>query len=142
MRQVLRVLVIPALLALPAGSLAGPNAGGTLVVHDTGIAWSSDPVSLVSPSPASCASVDNYLPLNAVPNRTGWVWKVYAAFPTGSSPRLKAVAFGETFTVPGVIVFTGGLPNPATDFEVEQDGWPSTVGGAARISFGVTKTGR
>jgi len=104
--------------------MAGPNAGGILVVHDTGVAFSTDtPLPPVSEPPASCGQLD----LQAEPGFVG-IWKVYAVFPTGSSPHLKGVSWGIHFNLAGgsgVVVNTAGLSNPG-DFEVTQGGWPNT----------------
>jgi hypothetical protein len=72
--------------------LAGPNEGGTLVVHDTGLSYTEEVSSYPSPPPTTDPpTVDNALPVGPPASAAGWVWKVYAAFPTNSSPRLKAI---------------------------------------------------
>ena len=78
---------------------AGPNAGGVLWVHDTGIEFSSDlALPPASTPPADCAGVDNQQDVDGIER----VWKVYAAFPPGSHPRLKtcgwAIQFPEAAT--------------------------------------------
>lgn len=116
-------------------ALAGPNHGGTLVVHDTGLAYTdADPVPPVSPPPAACGEVDAEAPAG-----TPVVWKVYAAFPIGSSPRLMGLAWGISLTA-GVQVVAAGLPHPEQDFAIGQDGWPDTDGGSVGMSFGEVRT--
>jgi len=135
MKKFLMALVVLAMASAPA--FAGPNVGGTLVVHDTGLVYCSDISSYPSPAP-SCetGTVDANIPLEYV---DGWVWKIYAAFPAANSPRLKALALGEQFDAT-VLVLGGGLPDPVNDFDVPQGGWPTTSGGADGISFGTVKT--
>jgi hypothetical protein len=76
----------------------GPNAGGALIVHDTGLVGSIGPDEPRIPAPASCRGADVTAPLDQ-----DCVWAVYAAFPETSSPRLLsatfAVAAGPALTV-------------------------------------------
>ena len=124
------------LLSLAAGSvLAGPNSGGTLVVHDTGIVFCIDQSSWPSPAPP-CSGVDNEGPVNT---SYAFIWKVYAAFPSIGAPRLKALPFAATFDA-GVFVLIGGVPDPDLDFEIPQNGWPTSSGGGVAVSFGETQT--
>lgn len=138
MQKLLLSLAILAVAA--AAALAGPNAGGVLAVHDAGLAYTHDSASYPSAPPIDCGSIDVQLPAGPPPaGAAGYVWKVYAAFPAGSSPRLKALVMGESFDA-SVTVLTGGLPDPALDFEVPQAGWPTTSGGGVGVAFGMVKT--
>ena len=112
------------------------NEGGVLVVHDTGLTYTTDSNDYPSDPPPSCDDIDNAAPVG-VPS----VWKVYAAFPDENFPRLKALTFGETFDPGTVFILGAGLPN-AMDFEIAQNGWPNTPGGGVGISFYQTLTGR
>lgn len=134
MKKFLMALAVLALASAPA--FAGPNAGGTLVVHDTGLVYTVDSASYPSDAP-TCADHDVNIPLDFT--LAGWVWKVYAAFPLENSPRVKALALSEAFDA-SVIVLAGGLPDPVGDFDIPQGGWPLTSGGADGISFGTVKT--
>jgi len=114
-----------------------PNPGSwppKLHVHDTGLAYTSDGGPYPSAPPPSCDDVDG----TALPDLPA-VWKVYAAFPPQNQPRLKALAFGESFDPALVTIVDAGLPSEL-DFEIPQDGWPTTPGGGVGISFGVTQT--
>ena len=52
-----RMIWILALLCCgTTAAMAGPNAGGVLWVHDTGINNSSDPIAVWPPAPANCAA--------------------------------------------------------------------------------------
>jgi hypothetical protein len=127
--------VMPALALLGSAAFAGPHAGGTLVAHDTGLAYTSDRREYPSPPPSGQpGSVDNRIELG--PTR---VWKVYAAFPDPLSPRLRALAMGAAFP-PTVVVLAGGVPTPSLDFEMLQGGWPGVSGSGVSIVFGLTKT--
>lgn len=132
MKKFLMALAVLALVSAPA--FAGPNAGGTLVVHDTGLAYTTDSSSYPSTAP-ECAGVDNM----GAGDGSWLVWKVYAAFPGNASPRLKALVLGGTFNA-STYLLAGGLPDPANDFEITQNGWPLTSGGGVGISFAVVKT--
>jgi len=137
MKKFLMALAVLALACAPA--LAGPNAGGTLVVQDTGLAYTVDSTSYPStaPDPACEGTIDAQIPVEFT--LAGWVWKIYAAFPATATPRLKALAVGEQFGA-DVFVLAGGLPDPVADFDIPQGGWPTTSGGGDGISFGVAKT--
>ena len=120
----------------------GPNTGGVLLVHDTGIAFTYSQTAYPSTPPASCTEVDVEAPLESVyTNRR--VWKVYAAFPPETSPRLKTVSWGITMTSEQngeVAVLGGGLPNPETDSAVEQSEWPSESGSGIVETLGSAQT--
>lgn len=132
------VLLAAAALLAAGTAAAGPNAGGTLVVHDTGLVYTTDSAAYPNQAPA-CAGVDAQAPLGLPEGGAGYVWKVYAAFPPDASPRLKALVFGAQFPA-DIVVVAGGLPDPAADFEITQAGWPLTTGGGVGVSFGVVKT--
>ncbi len=111
-----------------------------LWVHDTGLAYSTDtPLPPLTPAPGACDLVDNQQGLNDVAR----IWKVYAAFPPESSPRLKGVGWGMSIPAQdgGYVSISAagcGLPDadgPGTDFAVVQDGWPDTDGGMIGQSF-------
>ena len=50
-----------------SAAVAGPNEGGVLWVHDTGLALSSDmTLPPLSPPPTDCAAVDDEQPLDGI----------------------------------------------------------------------------
>jgi hypothetical protein len=128
MKQLLWYLVV--LCGAASVAMAGPNAGGVLVVHDIGCGgtctdtpgWQD-----LYPPPADCAGVDNQCDLGG-----SSVWRVYAVFPQASSPRLASAAWGVALDLPpvgsGVSIQAWGLANPG-DLEVN-DGilWPDGGG--------------
>jgi len=105
-------------------AFAGPNAGGVLVIHNTGVLFSSDTVvPPVTPQPASCSEMNNTGLLGSAP----FIWKIYAVFPQAATPRLASTAYGIAETLPagsGITLSAWGLANTG-DFEVN-DGvlWP------------------
>jgi hypothetical protein len=136
-----KFLMALAILCVASPAFAvGPNAGGTLVVHDTGITFSDagdiTPIPPVSAPPANCDAVDAEIPGDVFPHYT--IWKVYAAFPDGSSPRLKGLAWGIARTG-ALYVVTGGLPDPPNCFEITQGTWPGAPGSIGQ-SFAFTQT--
>jgi hypothetical protein len=139
MKQMLCLLAMMSFAA--SAATAGPNAGGVLWVHDTGIVFSTDlTLPPVSTPPADCAGVDNQQDVDGVDR----VWKVYAGFPPESHPRLKtcgwAIQFPEAATSPSsyVTVTGGGIPDedgPDTDFFIGDLGFPTASGGQIGQSF-------
>ncbi len=140
MKQLLCCLAI--LCGMASVAIAGPNSGGVLWVHDTGLAYTGDmTLPPVSAPPTDCATVDTEQPLDG----TQRIWKVYAAFPPGSSPRLKGLGWRIEFPEAGVgdpyvaMIEPGcGLPNedgPGTDFAIPTEGFPTDSGGEIGQSF-------
>jgi hypothetical protein len=94
MKSLRLVLVLRTVAGVPA--LAGPYADGVIVVHNTGILWSTD-LQLPPVSPVlACADIVNEVPMGSAPSDVSdnLVWKVYAAFPGGNHPRLKGCGWG------------------------------------------------
>ena len=130
------MLVFLAVVAVPAN--AGPNFGGTIFAHDASLAYTYtvDPSSYcgLGAAPPSCEEADVELDGTA-PS----IWKVYAAFPHWSSPRVKAMAWGIQH-IPNDLTILGqgnccGDPNNGAA-EVSAPGWPgSNTGTAMRWQF-------
>ena len=121
--------------ALPA--LAGPNAGGVLIVHDAGLNPTCDEI-VHNPVPA-CAAADNEMSLTSFCP----TWKVYAAFPPDAQPRLKSLSWGVDWAVNTPYFYVHGGPSPyPQDVTVTGDpGWPYTPGTGATLTFAATQTG-
>ena len=131
-------------------SMAGPNAGGVLWAHDTGISVTTDPITTwpADPAVSGCpGSVDNQMPVTtAAPIPTvGRYWKVYAAFPAGSAPRLNSVGWKTEYddnvaspysyvNVLGGDVCNGEV-SPSTVFFIGGAGFPTANGGTIGQSF-------
>ena len=124
-----------AVLAASAGvSLAGPNAGGTLVVH------AAEPF---SPRTFDCQPCDNEFVCGGIDRCEDAVTRVdevsdfpplvimvYAAFPSGSSPRMQAVSWGIEYGAE--LVAQGPLtPFRCADLEIPDLDWPDSGTGTA-----------
>jgi len=123
-------------------ALAGPNAGGVLVVHEAGLEFSADIAVYPTLAPESCGAIDVDAPTGLPEEGHGRVWKIYAVFPEGSHPRLKAIAFGATWTAGDCRVLAGGPPDRWWDFELPTDDWLTSPGGGTAISLARTATTR
>ena len=135
--SILAVLTFLAVLGLTASAAsAGPNAGGVLWVHDTGIVFSTNPsLPPMSTPPADCAGVDNQQDADGVDR----IWKVYAAFPEGSSPQLKSTGFGTRFPDappdPYITIDAAGCGAPAGVTWDGTGGFPTASGGEVWLNF-------
>ncbi|MCA9759518.1 MAG: hypothetical protein KDA27_27230, partial [Candidatus Eisenbacteria bacterium] len=109
---------------------AGPNAGGTLILHYGGDALGDGVCSFVNDpwcldecwnSPEDCDSV-----IPAQPG-DGWIHAmvfVLAAFPESSSPRLASVSFGVESPSPFEPYLDAWDPCPGTESPTEN--WPAS----------------
>lgn len=128
-----KFLMAAAALFLVAGTaFAGPNAGGTLIMHNTGLEYTTDIVDYCGLAPLGLCDDAVVRDDAGIPT----VWSVYAAFPGGSSPRLKAVTFGIEYQA---YVYVVGL-GKCGDFEVVTGGWPASGEGTG-MTFNEAQTG-
>lgn len=128
--------LLPLNIAVPA--LAGPNAGGTIFCHDASEAWTIDLSTYcgVGVAPASCTAADPEI--DGASGTGPMVWQVYAAFPDGSSPRLKAMTFGIHYDDPIQLVARGPCldfdsPCPMWGCDTPGPGWPGSDSGDALV---------
>jgi hypothetical protein len=79
----------------PLPAFAGPNANGTLVAHDAEVSISNTngAYCALGVIPPDCESVDTRID-GATSAETAALFRVYAAFPTFSSPRLTGIDWG------------------------------------------------
>ncbi len=122
-------LWIPALLiAATAGtSAAGPNAGGTLIIHTPEIAYCGDDSEGYCGDfgmPLSCEEATAILPQSDF----SYLFLVLAAFAPTQAPRLSGVAFGVVYDESHIFL-TGA--QSCGDFEIATDGWPGSGSGTA-----------
>ena len=113
MRKLL--LLLTALICCTAGlALAGPNLGGTILMHYNSTAQNSDGNYSGYGGLTSCSSA---VVTESVPNNctTPGAWYAYAAFPTGSSPRVEVITLGVTYN-PNLVFVCG------TSFGATADG--------------------
>ena len=136
------ILVLILMCLLPEIALGGPNAGGTLIVHNTGLTYGG-PADTTNWCIRGDALTNCQLANAEVDDssNTYRVWKVYAAFDSASAPRLKALDFGVQYTPwtgsQGSLVLVGhgpctGDPNNGA-FELPGAGWPNTGTGTAIV---------
>ncbi len=133
-------VVAVAAVSFPRPAPAGPNAGGMLVVHDSGLVYSEAGDPPGPTDPPECAGIDAELPAGLPSDGLGWIWKVYAVFPDGSSPRVKAFCLGAEFPS-SVSVLAGDTPGQF-DFELPAGGWPYESGSGTQVSFAGVRTAR
>jgi hypothetical protein len=131
-----KFLMAAAALALMGNvAFAGPNAGGTILVHNANLTYVGGPGYSAcgqGTPPASCEAANTRIDGS---DNHYWVWKVYAAFAPCTAPRLKAFDFGVRYGT-GVIILDhgaciGDLNNGA--FEQPGAGWPGSGTGDAIV---------
>jgi hypothetical protein len=129
-------MAVAALTALGGTALAGPNAGGTLNVHDANFVYTTDITTYCGRGvvPSSCQDIDANLEGSDAGNPK--VWKVYAAFPDNSAPRLKGMTFGVTYSESELILTAwgpciGDPNNGAAEFPGA--GWPAPNTGTSIV---------
>ena len=121
-------LVLGLLIFLPGLVLAGPNAGGTLILHaNPSLVFTSDMQGYCGQSALdSCA---------AAVTSVGWVtgqkivFHAVAAFPPESQPRLKAISFGIDYDPTKFVMAARGS---CADFELPDGTWPAAGTGTAQ----------
>jgi hypothetical protein len=129
--------LVACFLLVPSLALAGPNAGGTLILH-------------ANPSLVFTSDIQNYCGLSALDSCSAavtsveWdpgkhvVFHAIAAFPSGSSPRLKGLSFGIDYDPAKFVVAARGT---CADFEISDGGWPAPGTGTAQSWTTGTQTG-
>jgi len=113
----------------------GPNQGGTIIVHDAGVTYTSDdPAPCASGAhPSDCAGADTRLDESSEGNAR--LWRVYAAFYPGSQPRLKGMTWGVHYA-PEILVTAWGacIGDPSQGaFEMPDDCWPDNDTGVVLV---------
>jgi hypothetical protein len=121
MKKVL--LAVAALACIGSVALAGPNAGGTLIVHATPVTvYTSDIEDYCGLSDLTdCNGAITNLPGGGI---TSYVWWVTAAF--AGTPRLAGIAFGVEYDIDGLVAW-----GSCGDFELADGNWPASGSGTA-----------
>ena len=135
MKQFFRFLFGATCLGVMANAaLAGPNAGGTLIVHgDPNVTYTTDidDYTGLAPLPDGClGALTNY------PADAPVVWWVKAAFPHATSPRLSGVVFGINYPEGAIALLAYGHSG---DFELPDGPWPAPGSGTA-VTWGTAQT--
>jgi hypothetical protein len=131
-------LLMAGMAGLAGSALAGPNAGGTLILHDTNILMIGTPCENMGTCncgqpPADCLSADTELDGSSIP--TPGLFYVYAAFPSWSSPRLLGLTWGLHYS--SDIAFSSyGM---CGDFELNDNNWPASDTGSS-VTFNSVQT--
>jgi hypothetical protein len=104
--------------------LAGPNAGGVLLVHCDPSAEVPGEATFVDGGLAACDSAVVQAPADSTV-----LWFVYAAFPPEASPRVSVVSFGCQFDADSVGILWSAAPPGSTALRYEPDAsnnvfWP------------------
>lgn len=123
-----RLRCIGLLLLVPGLALAGPNEGGTLILHaNPGLVFTSDVQNYCGMAALdSCSAAVTSVPWEPGTRR---VFHVLAAFPTGSSPRLKSLSFGIDYDPAKLVMVARGS---CADFELPDGTWPAAGTGTAQ----------
>lgn len=122
------LLCLGLLVMAPGLALAGPNEGGTLILHaNPSLVFTSDTsdycgIAALDSCSAAVTSVD-WDPGKRV------VFHVLAAFPPASQPRLKGISFGIQYD-PAKFVIAARAS--CADFELPDGTWPATGTGTAQ----------
>lgn len=124
------------LLLAPSLAVAGPNAGGTLMLHaDPSLVYTTDTQSWCGQTSLAACS----LAVTSVPWQSGTpiVFHAIAAFPPDSQPRLKALSFGIDYDPAKFVLAARGS---CADFELPDGGWPAPGTGTAQSWTTATQT--
>jgi len=138
------LMAVAALACMGGVAFAGPNAGGTIVAHDANLQYTTDITVYcgLGTGLTVCEGAD--VNLEGSSDAVSKVWKVYAAFFPGSSPRLKGMAFGIYYD-PGLISIGTGTYGPCIGdlnqgaAEFPGTGWPGAGTGTSLV-FQFTQT--
>jgi hypothetical protein len=135
-----RCLILCACAGLLLGSAslvaAGPNAGGTLILHaDPSLVYTDGTQSWCGRTTLTACS----LAVTSVPwqNGTPNVFHVLAAFPPESEPRLKGLTFGVDYDSTKFVLMSQGN---CADFEIADPRWPRPHSGTGQ-SWTTAQTG-
>jgi len=120
-------------LILTDSVAAGPNAGGTLVVHATPYRGRSGDPFCEAFDLVNCEDA-----VVSVPERAALsIWHIAVAFPAGSRPRLSGLIFGVEYDESTVFLTDSGPCGP--DFELPSESWPGSGSGTA-LTWSVPQT--
>ena len=137
LRSLTRLLCVGFLLFAPGLVLAGPNEGGTLILHaNSSLVFTNDMQNPCGHSGLTACS----LAVTSVPWDSGKkiVFHAIAAFPSESQPRLKALSFGIDYDPEKFFLVARGT---CADFEIPGSGWPAADTGTSQSWTTATQTG-
>lgn len=120
-------LVLVSLACAPAPSMAGPNAGGVLLLHaNASVLYTPDSSNYCGQSGLSeCEAAVVSVP--ADPTHMSVIFAI-AAFPPNSAPRMAGVTFGISYEESDFVLISRGA---CADFELSSADWPAPGSGTA-----------
>jgi hypothetical protein len=136
------VAVLFAAFASAIPALAGPDAGGVLIVHDTGRRYSATlqggwpDICRQYSIPSRCQDAVTEIDNSHAHFGDGEVFRVYASFPEGSSPRLMGLTWGVDYDPDILSNEAWGM---CGDFELNDTCWPGPGTGSS-VVFNVPQT--
>lgn len=124
------------LLLYSVSAMAGPNEGGTLLLHaNSSLVYTTETSSYCGQSGLEgCWQVDDSVPADST---TTTVFFAVAAFPDTASPRLAGVTFGVDYDEDDLVVVAHGS---CGDFELATEGWPAPGSGTS-VTWNEAQTG-
>ncbi len=132
------LMAVAVLACVSTLALAGPNAGGTLVTNDAHLLMSGTNGSLSvcgqGVVPSTCEAINTEI--DGATAADPAVFKVYAAFPQGSAPRLLGLTWGVTYG-PDLVIGSWGM---CGNFELNDPTWPASGSGSS-VTYDVIQTG-
>lgn len=134
-RSLLFGSMLPVFLLLGSSNSvkAGPNFGGTLIVHQ--VVLDSSCEAIVGGPLSACSAADNRVDSPFICP----AWKVYAAFPGNSQPRLKTLRWGVSSSSDSLGLYGFASPDPTAVDVVPTYGWPYS-GAGVTMTFHATQT--
>ena len=131
-----RIVLALSLLLFPALAAAGPNSGGTLILHaNTQLVYTDDNEGYCGQSGLTSCE-DAVVRAPADPDSIVIFFAV-AAFPPNGSPRLKALTFGIEYDAERLVLVDRGS---CGGFELADGGWPDPGTGTALVLDEVSTT--
>jgi len=128
-----KFLLAVAVLCIGTMAFAGPNAGGTLILHNAGLVSATNNSS--TPCPQGAALTSCAAAVTRVDGTDFALLKVFAAFSSTASPRLMGVAWGVHYDANIAIE---SLKN-CGDFEIADGTWPASDTGNS-VTFNIVQT--
>jgi hypothetical protein len=134
------VFALSFILTAAGAAWSCPNDGGTIALHDAGLLYSATNGSYSMCGqgviPATCADIDTRLDLPLGGRLDKAIFKVYAVFREGSSPRLIGLTFGIDYDS-GIVQLP--LYGKCGDFEMCDADWPAPRTGTT-VTWNVVQT--
>ncbi len=121
-------IALTCLLFMTQTALAGPNEGGTLILHaNASIVYTTESQGYCTQSALmTCAEAVSEIPVESDVS----VFHVIAAFPNGNAPRLVGITFGIEYDENVLSLADFGS---CANFELPTEDWPAPGSGTALV---------